>query len=289
MSNENIEGVQGETPLEQSHEKTPEQVQYEHERSAFETHINTSEEKVPDNFKDAGAWFDSLKESQKNFTQARQEISDLQAQLEKKPEPVVEPLTDQLRIPPKEETPAEPVAGSSGVDEATYDMWSIEFATNGKFSDETRNEIKAKTGFSDKMLNDYVEAQQAKLREGYRQAGDVVGGHENLDRIFKWASNNLSEAEMHDVNLGLSSPSYEITLRGLESMYNKAVQSEKAKEPAANPNLTQVAASQTGVLPYKNQREFKAERNDPKFQLEPNYRDMVQKRMAMTDWNTLPK
>ena len=167
-------------------------------------------------------------------------------------------------------------------------MWSIEFATSGDFSPETRQDIKTKTGFSDKMVNDYVEAQRAKLREGYRAAGDVVGGQDNLDRIFKWASGNLSEAEMQDVNMGLSSPSYEITLRGLEAMYNKSVTQEKAKEPATNPNLTQVAASQTGILPYKNQREFKAERNDPKFNVEPNFRDMVQKRMAMTDWNTLP-
>ena len=71
-------------------------------------------------------------------------------------------------------------------------------------------------------------------------------------------------------------------------MYDSSVTATKAKEPVKNENLTQVAASQTGILPYQNQREFKDERNDPKFQYEPQYRDMVQRKMAITDWNTLP-
>ena len=175
------------------------------------------------------------------------------------------------------------------MDEATYEKWGMEFATNGNFSEATMQEIKNRTGFSDRMLGDFVEGQKAKLREGYDKAASVVGGRETLDKLFRWASSNLAPDEMANINMGLASPNYEITLRGLASLYQSKVQQEKLNEPQKNPNLTQVAASQTGVLPYKNQREFKAERNNPRFHIEPSFRDMVQKRMAMTDWNTLPK
>lgn len=292
MSQEGIQGVEGETELEQAHEKTPEQVQYEHEKTAFETHVNTSEESVPDNFKDAGSWFDSLKEAQKQYTQSRQEIADLRAKVEESPEPEekaedLAPSTNELRVQAPEDKPDEVSASGLGVDEETYDYWAMEFAANGGFSDETKADIKSKTGFSDRMLNDFVEGQNAKLRESYRSASSVVGGREKLDKIFEWAAKNLNTDEMQSVNIGLSSSTYEVTLRGLSSMYDNATKNTKAKEPAPNPKLTQVSASETGVLPYNTKREFTAERNDPKFQLEPAYREAVQQRMALTDWNTL--
>jgi hypothetical protein len=294
VDTERIQGVEGETPLEQSHEKTPEEIQYEHEKTAFSTHIETSEEQVPSNFENAGAWFDSLKEAQKNYTQGQQELSQLKTQIEEQvaspqtEEPSEPHLTNELRIPTQDIEHEEESSESYGVDEATYDGWAMEFAANGDFTDETRNEIKQRTGFTDRMLEDYVGAQKAKLRESYSNAAKTVGGKDRLDKVFRWASSTLSPEDMQEVNMGLSSSSYEITLRGLASMYDNAVTSAKSKEPAPNPNLTQVAASQTGTLPYKNRREFTAERNDPKFQFEPQYRDMVQNRMAITDWNTLP-
>ena len=80
MTNDNPLGNEGETTLETKVEKSPEEIQHEQEKLAFSTHIETSDEKVPENFEDAGAWFDSLKEAQKQYTQARQEISTPAAQ-----------------------------------------------------------------------------------------------------------------------------------------------------------------------------------------------------------------
>ena len=288
MDNKNPLGAEGETTLEQDHQKSPDELQYAHEKEAFTSHMATSGDAVPDNFSDAGTYFDSLKEAHKQFTQTQQESSELRTQLDElKNKPQQAPLTDQLRIPNPSELPPEPEK-AVGVDEATYESWAMEFATSGDFSETTRSDIKSRTGFSDRMVGDYVEAQKAKLREGYSKASVVVGGADKLDQIFKWATNNLTSQDMQSVNVGLASPSYEITLRGLASLYDGRVTEDKSKEPRTNPNLTQVAASQTGVLPYTNKREFTAERNDPKFQLEPSYRDVVQKRMSITDWNTLP-
>jgi len=300
VENEAIQGVQGETPLE-SNEKSPEQVQYEHEKQAFETHVSTSTEGIPENFSDAGAWFDSLKEAQKQYTQSRQEVSELKAQVEQQ-QPTIDTRTteesiqeaadqiSELRIKPPEVTPQEEIGkavAEQGVDDATYEMWAMEFAAQGKFSDDTREEIKTRTGFTDRMLEDYVAGQNAKLRESYREAASVVGGNEKMAKIFDWAATNLSPEEMQSVNIGLSSSTYEVTLRGLNSMYDNAIKSEKMKEPAPNTNLKAIPSSETGIQAYQTKREFTAERNDPKYGLEPSYRDMVQRRMAVTDWNVL--
>ena len=70
-------------------------------------------------------------------------------------------------------------------------------------------------------------------------------------------------------------------------MYDNAVKAEKVREPAPNPNLQAIPSSEMGIQPYQTKREFTAESNDPKYGLEPTYRDMVQRRMTVTDWNML--
>ncbi len=162
-------------------------------------------------------------------------------------------------------------------------------ASTGEISNETRADIQSKTGFSEGMIDDYVTGQKARLRENFAKAANVVGGQEKLQQIFDWASTNLSEGDQKNVNIGLASPSYEVTLRGLSSMYEQAVTSQKAAEPTKNPNLAAVPASETGIRPYGTKREFTAERNSPKFNIEPKYRQMVEKRMSITDWNHLPQ
>ena len=296
MDEKNPLGNEGETQLEQSHQKSPEEVQYEHEKNMFSTHIATSGEQVPDNFENADAWFDSLKNAQKQYTQGQQELASMREQAEQavpEPEQTAPAVTQEefsdkmLRLEAPQEQPKEEV--TFGVDESTYDKWGLEFAAKGTLSDETRTEIKQKTGFTDRMVNDFIDAQTARLRESYRKAANVVGGQDNLNSSFDWAAQNLTPQQMDEVNMGLSSPSYEITLRGLEGMYNARPQQKvKEQEPAQSGNLRNVAASETGIKPYSTQREFKQERNDPKFKLEPSYREMVQNRMSLTDWNTLP-
>ena len=281
-----------------------EDAQVEAEKKAFKTYVETSGEKVPDNFKDVDSWFSSLKEAQSNYTKGQQEMAELRKQYAEtagnpeEPEPVAETqaevapiLTEdspQLRIQAKEIQEATAVeAATIGVNQETYEAWGMEMAATGKISDETRAEIQTKTGFSDKMIDDYVSGQKARLRENFSKASNVVGGQEKLQHIFDWASRNLSSEDQQMINIGLASPSYEVTLRGLSSMYDQAVVSQKAAEPTKNPNLATVSASETGVRPYSTKREFTAERNDPKFKMEPKYRHMVEQRMSMTDWNNL--
>ncbi len=292
------------TEQEQSLTSDPNEIAHMKERQAFETYVQTSGEGIPENFKDASAWFDSLKEAQKQYTQSRQEVADLKSQYmengavnpsyQESPAPTPEVdtpepmLTDELRIPntpnPETETPT-----VKGVPEEEYMKWGTELATTGTLSDETRQNIKSMTGFTEGMIDDYEMAQHARLKNRFDEASQVVGGRENMDKMFKWATANLNQAERDAINTGLSSPQYDITLRGLAAKYNEAVTAPKANEPTTSPrNLAAVPASETGYIGYKTQREFKADRNNPKYRLDKNFRNAVEERMARTDWNTLP-
>ena len=316
MSNEQVEqssdGTQLNVGTQESQSvtfptKVDDSPQIEAEKKAFKTYVESTGQPIPENFNDVDSWFSSLKEAQANYTRGQQEIADLKKQYSEQglpeanidPETIVNaapeipdttPNSPQLRIQePIQEESAAAEASNIGVDQETYDAWAMEMAATGEISTETRESIKTKTGFSEKMIDDYVTGQKARLRENFAKASNVVGGKERLQQIFDWASTSLSQDDQQMVNIGLASSSYEVTLRGLSSMYEQAVTSQKAAEPTKNPNLASVSASETGVRPYSTKREFTAERNDPKFGLEPRYRQMVEHRMSMTDWNNLPQ
>ena len=55
------------------------------------------------------------------------------------------------------------------------------------------------------------------------EAGKIVGGSEKLSKIFGWAAHNLDEYNEPKLMLALASNASLITLRGLASMYDKAV------------------------------------------------------------------
>lgn len=282
--------------------KVDEDPQTASERVAFKTYVDSSNEAIPDNFKDADAWFSSLKEAQSNYTKGQQEMAELRKQAadnfnnepqETAPAAPVEyeitPDTPELRIPDQVKEEVKQAAENIGVTQETYEAWAVEMAQTGTLGETTRNNIKSMTGFSDGMIDDYMAGQKARLKENFSKASTVVGGRDKLQKIFDWAGKTLSSDVQQQINMGLASPSYEVTLRGLSSMYEESTKNAKAAEPVQNERLTNMPASETGIRSYATKREFTAERNDPKFMSEPRYRQMVEARMSMTNWNQLPQ
>ena len=50
-----------------------------------------------------------------------------------------------------------------------------------------------------------------------------------------------------------------------------------------------MASTQQGFTAYQTKREFMAERNDQKFNVDPKFRNYVEQRMMRTDFTKLPK
>jgi len=287
-----------------------EQMDAQRERVMFEKYVQDGGEPIPTNFKTAGDWFDSLKEAQGNYTRGQQEISALKDQYNEggvhnpNYNPATEaPQTDvvpseapapefnrkeELRLDPTKNVPP-PAAATPRLTEDTWNKWSAELAVSGEMSEETVNEIMDTTGFPKSVVDDFIMGQKAKRRESFSKAANIVGSKEQLQNIFDWAETTLSPEQQQQINMGLSSPSYEVTLRGLASMYNESsAQATKSQEPAQVQDLQQVSGSESGFTAYRTKREFTADRNNPRFRLEPQFRAAVEQRMLRTDFNQLP-
>lgn len=287
--------------------------QHAHERAMFERYVKDQGQKIPENFKSAGDWFDALKGAQAKFTQSQQEIADLKRQYEMSgntdnpdfkppaPEafaPAAEPtkasteeMLDELRIPnpvvpeaPAEE--AKPEAAARPTD-ADYARWTNEVNSTGQISEETRAEIRNKAGFSDAMINDFLSAQQAKRKEAFVKAAEIVGGGQKLSQVLRWASTAYSGEQLAALQSGLAGPSSELTLRGLSAAYDAAHASAEPKTKAAGA-VTPATAQASRTLPgYKSMQEYRMDMSNPRFKRDDAFRRAVEERASKTDWRTL--
>jgi hypothetical protein len=274
-----------------------------HEARAFETHVNANNIQVPDNFKSVGDWFNALKSAQGEYTKARQEISQLKKQIpapaaaepvaqEQPKEQPVPKIPEELRIPDKPKETEQPAvqAAKNALTQEEWVKYSTEFTVNGNLSDDSRSAIKEKLNVPDFVIDDFMQGQKARLQNAYSQAADVVGGKDNLARIFDWASKNLSQQDQNTINAALATPSYEVTLLGLKSKYDTAQATKvTAQEPAkqAVNKIGQGSTPSVNNLPYTSKAEFYKERNDPRFAKDQTFRQSVELRMIQTDFNSL--
>jgi len=294
-----------ETPAvsqEQSLTSTAEDAILSREKAAFDAYVRNQGMTVPENFKDAGAWFESLKNAQKEYTKSRQEVADLKKKYEQAPStanPVkqeamptkeeIPVVPEVLKIPEKkaEETPkVEPQVAT----EDDWKQWTVEFATKNDLSPETLDTIKKKTNLPESIINEYMMGQKAKLEMAYTKAAELIGGKDQLAKMFDWASKNLTQAEQDSINQNLASPSWDVALYGLQAKYAKATGTSKSAEPKQTAKgQIPIASTQQGIVAYQNKREFMAERNNPKFNNDPKFRNYVEQRMMRTNFSKLPK
>ena len=282
-----------ETPQQEQSQQpivNPEDANLAREKAAFETYVKDQGMQVPDNFENTESWFNSLKEAQGQYTQARQEIADLKRQYNETGEiperpaqqqetaPAVEtPSSGELRIEKKEEPPAPSM-------NEQWATWQQELALNGGFSDDTRGQIKAAMNVDDAVVDTFIAGQKALRKEAYDSAATVVGDQQTLDTVLSWAGESLNDQERDQLNLMLSGPSYKTALLGLKARYDQDMASRpKAQEPSRirSDNIAD-AQEAPKMEPFRSRQEMNMAMSDPKYRSDPEYRQAVEQKVALT-------
>ena len=293
------------TQSEVDHIPSQTEIRHNQERGAFIRQVQDSGETIPDNFQNAGAWFDSLKEAQKQYTQGQQEIAELKdayningvenpnyvepTEAAGEPEVVAEPAAvETLKV---EETPEVtdvstdvPDTISESVSVGEWNDWgNIIDANNGVVPDPLRNAIKTRLGVDDIVIDDYINQRQQVQKQHVQMAADTVGGQAELNKIMDWASRNLEDNERMEVNGLLTGPGYKTAILGLKARYdNDSVGGSRSKEPSRTPNRQQSGDAVVSVTPYRNQNEMFADQRNPRYRTDTKYRVAVEQRMIAT-------
>ena len=283
-----------ETPQQEQSQQpivNPEDANLAREKAAFETYVKDQGMQVPENFQNTESWFNSLKEAQGQYTQARQEIADLKRQYAETGEipdrpqqqqetaPAAEtPSSGELRIQKKEEPPAPSM-------NEQWATWQQELALNGGFSDDTRGQIKAAMNVDDAVVDTFIAGQKALRKEAYDSAAGVVGDQQTLDSILSWAGESLNDQERDDLNNMLAGPSYKTALLGLQARYNQEQASRpKQQEPAPVQGRENAAMAQDAdaIKPFSTTQEMNFYMNKPEYRTDPEYRAQIEARLVKT-------
>lgn len=266
-----------------------------HERAMFMKYVQDQGQKIPSNFKSSDAWFNSLLEARKGFTQAKQENASLKKQYNQNG--VINP--DYKDSPPVAQAVSEVVEDLSGIPEdlkivastipqsvsnkisaEDWVRWGKEIDSADSVSDATRKEIREKMGADEVIIEQLIKGRKALAKQSWDDAASVVGGNDNLKRMFKWAQDNLTAEEVSATNRALQTNAYKNILLGLKARYE---QQNPPKAPSQEPrpmdnrvNQSQVPQS---VQVFNSFAEQQAALRDPRFRVDSAYRNAVE---AMT-------
>ncbi len=269
------------------------------ERAAFVRYVQDQGEKIPENFKSAEDWFNSLKQAQSEYTKSRQEIAELkksynetavtnpnynpQAEEQPKQEEVVEDVSDvpeELQIT----KPKEPEYGAVGTEDWT--RWGREIDKNGDLTEATKQEVAKRLNADPIVVEQMVRGRQAMQKQAFSQSAEVVGGADNLKRIFKWAGENLSPDEVAAMNQGLQGAASHSILLGLQARYQASTNTQETQpEPAVStPNAMTGRPSKPGpeAMAFASEAEMKAAIADPRYRTDNAFRQAIEQRIVMT-------
>lgn len=271
-----------------------------HERAMFNKYVQDQGQKIPSNFKDADAWFNSLVEARKGFTQARQEVAALKKQYAEggvtnpnfvetrqvesttpeKPEDL-SGIPEDLKINTPSQTPT---INNTKVSAEDWTKWGKEIDSSGSVSAATRKEIKDKMGADDVIIEQMIRGRKALAKQSWDEAAGVVGGSDNLKRMFKWAQENLTKEEIDATNRALQTTAYKNVLLGLKARVesNQPQQKPKAQEPQALQNRVNQSQVPQQIQVFKNMAEQKAALSDPRYRTDPNFRRAVEQMLVNT-------
>jgi len=272
-----------------------------HERAMFNKYVKDQGQKIPSNFKDADAWFNSLMEARKGFTQARQEVAALKKQYNEngvnnpgyqqpsvesqvQEEPKQEDLSgvpEDLKIATQDPTK---IPVNSRISAEDWAKWGKEIDSSGSVSATTRKEIKEKMGADDVIIEQMIRGRKALAKQSWDDAASVVGGGDNLKRLFKWAQSNLTKEEVDATNRALQTTAYKNVLLGLKARFESETPQAKpqAKEPQALQNRVNPSQVPQQVQVFKNMAEQKAAVADPRYRTDPNFRRAVEQMLINT-------
>lgn len=178
---------------------------------------------------------------------------------------------EKTRMEPKvdtpEETPEEPKEAEGFDLQPYYDKWGA----GNAITDEDVSKISEGMGVSDDLVRSYVELhtnqRSAEIAKAEADADTriyaTVGGEESYKQMVEWASTNLSEGEMSNLNLQLDNPVFaETGAKLLKSLYENA----NGKEPSVKIDPpADVPLDSQDPNEFYSQEEVRAAQRDPKY------------------------
>lgn len=184
---------------------------------------------------------------------------------------------------PQEAPEVTPEVAAQKVTEAGLDMSKLaeEFNEKGALTEDTYKAL-ADKGITKETVDAYIAGQQALAEAFTSDLANHVGGKAEMDALFGWAAETLSDAEKAAANKVLATGDAEaakLVLSGLQTKYHAAVGKEG--------NLVNAAAAPQApaAKPFKSLQEYARAMNHPLYKAgDKAYHAELDARMAVSNF-----
>ena len=205
---------------------------------------------------------ESYKELQRTFTQSRQE-----------------PANPEGEQPASEATPAESAKPDGEPANPIMDAMSF-FDEHGKLEDKHYEQL-TQAGIPKEVVDSYIAAHKTNSQSHDEQLFKTVDGWDNYKQMSAWAADNLSDAELEAFNRAVDPKAPieggKLAVAGLYAKYKAAVGHRPTYIGGASNDTT-------GVSGYASKAEMMKDMRDPRYKADPNFRNEVAKRLAVSPW-----
>jgi hypothetical protein len=177
----------------------------------------------------------------------------------------------------EEETPDE--SKDETVKSGPLDPFYSEYSEAGELSPESYQQLE-ELGYPKDVVDTYIKGYEAQIAQYTQEAAEMVGGQEEYDAMAEWAVDNLTPEQLDNYNeqLALGGDAWEYALRGLHAKYKQS-----GDAPVERVNSGEKQTLNKGVQPFTSQEELTAATRDRRYQTSPEYRKMVEQRLAISD------
>ena len=149
---------------------------------------------------------------------------------------------------------------------------------NRSLSDEHYQKLEA-AGYDRQLVDDYMAGQFARADAAEAQLVEIGGGEQQVEAMFEWATNNMTEQQIAGYNemFDRGGPEAMMAMENLRSKY------ENSGAALGYRGVQGANAAFSDVQTFQSSAEVIEAMNDPRYQRDPAYRQEVMRRLQRSN------
>ena len=226
---------------------------------------------LPEKFNSPEDMAKSYKELEKKLGTGKPDLDDQfdNPDLAKGDEPPSESTDDDL----SEETPSPhnlPGVETERAQEISNYAWE-----NGELADEHYADLE-KAGYSRDIVDQFMAGQFAQAEAQESQLINAGGGQEQVEHMFGWARDNLSEDQIqtYDAKFNAGGPDAIMAMEHLKARFD-------ASGPSSSIKAANAPATETNV--YRSVAQMQQDMADPRYKSDPAFRASVERKLGRSN------
>tara|TARA_R100000808_G_C2128091_1_gene137900 strand:+ start:394 stop:1185 length:792 start_codon:yes stop_codon:yes gene_type:complete len=137
-------------------------------------------------------------------------------------------------------------------------------------------------GIPEDIVNSYVDLLGVSQEFAQQRTIEYAGGEDNLNSMFKWATDNLAEEEVKGYNEILDSSNWRMAIDSLRVA--SGIGAEGSKSNKQNPTLVEGTNQINSSSAFASKEQMIEAMKNPKYKQDPAYRNQVRQKITQSNF-----